>query len=96
MTVDAAKTGIDAGMPELKRVLGPWQLTALGIGAIIGAGIFVITGTAAADYAGPSIVISFVIAAVGCLFAGLCYAELAAMIPQSGSAYLYAGWLIPG
>ena len=85
-----AKTGTDAGMPELRRVLGPWQLTALGIGAIIGAGIFVITGTAAAQYAGPSIVLSFVVAGVGCLFAGLCYAELAAMIPQSGSAYTYA------
>jgi basic amino acid/polyamine antiporter, APA family len=85
-----AKTGTHAGTPELRRVLGPWQLTALGIGAIIGAGIFVITGTAAAQYAGPSIVLSFVVAAVGCLFAGLCYAELAAMIPQSGSAYTYA------
>ncbi len=85
-----AKTGTDAGMPELRRVLGPWQLTALGIGAIVGAGIFVITGTAAAEYAGPSIVLSFVVAAIGCLFAGLCYAELAAMIPQSGSAYTYA------
>ena len=74
----------------LKRALGPWHLTALGIGAVIGAGIFVITGTAAAQYAGPAIIISFVIAAVGCLFAGLCYAELAAMIPQSGSAYTYA------
>ncbi|NOT39236.1 MAG: amino acid permease [Alphaproteobacteria bacterium] len=75
---------------ELKRVLGPWQLIAVGIGAIIGAGIFVITGTAAAQYAGPAIVISFVIAGVGCVFAGLCYAELAAMIPFSGSAYTYA------
>lgn len=85
-----AKTDTNAGPAELRRVLGPWQLTALGIGAIIGAGIFVITGTAAAEYAGPSIVLSFVVAAVGCLFAGLCYAELAAMIPQSGSAYTYA------
>ncbi|MCE9521728.1 MAG: amino acid permease, partial [Alphaproteobacteria bacterium] len=91
MTVETgANAGADEGMHELKRVLGPWQLTALGIGAIIGAGIFVITGTAAAQYAGPSIVLSFVVAAVGCLFAGLCYAELAAMIPQSGSAYTYA------
>ena len=71
-----AKTGTDAGMPELKRVLGPWQLTALGIGAIIGAGIFVITGTAAAQYAGPSIVLSCVIAGIGCLFAGLCAAQV--------------------
>jgi APA family basic amino acid/polyamine antiporter len=91
MTVETgAKAGVEADVLQLKRVLGPWQLTALGIGAIIGAGIFVITGTAAAQYAGPSIVLSFVVAGVGCLFAGLCYAELAAMIPQSGSAYTYA------
>lgn len=75
---------------ELQRTLGPFHLMALGIGAIIGAGIFVITGTAAANYAGPGIVISFVIASVGCAAAGLCYAELAAMIPFSGSAYTYA------
>ncbi|MBI1213080.1 MAG: amino acid permease [Alphaproteobacteria bacterium] len=75
---------------ELKRVLGPMSLVALGVGATIGAGIFVITGTAAAQYAGPAVLFSFVFAAFGCLFAGLCYAELAAMIPQSGSAYTYA------
>jgi APA family basic amino acid/polyamine antiporter len=75
---------------ELRRVLGPWQLIAIGIGAIIGTGIFVITGTAAAKYAGPAVVLSFVFAGVGCVFAGLCYAELAAMIPLSGSAYTYA------
>lgn len=88
--------------PELRRALGPWQLMAVGIGAIIGAGIFVITGTAAANHAGPAIVLSFVVACVGCAFAGLCYAEFAAMIPQSGSAYTYAyasfgrmiGWII--
>lgn len=85
-----AVSGAEEGMPELRRVLGPWQLTAIGVGGIIGAGIFVITGTAAAQYAGPAIVLSFIFAAVGCLFAGLCYAELAAMIPQSGSAYTYA------
>lgn len=87
---------------ELRRALGPLQLIAIGIGAIIGAGIFVITGQAAADHAGPGIVISFVIACVGCAFAGLCYSELAAMIPQSGSAYTYSyaafgkfvGWII--
>ena len=73
----------------LRRALGPLNLTALGIGAIIGAGIFVLTGTAAAQYAGPAIVYSFVLAGVGCLFAGLCYAEFAAMIPISGSAYTY-------
>lgn len=62
---------------ELKRTLGPVHLTMLGIGAIIGAGIFVITGQVAADYAGPAVLISFVVAAFGCLFAGLCYAEFA-------------------
>ncbi len=75
---------------ELARALGPWQLIALGIGAIIGTGIFVITGHAAASYAGPGVVISFVIAGVGCLFAGLCYAEYATMVPVAGSAYTYA------
>jgi basic amino acid/polyamine antiporter, APA family len=74
---------------ELRRVLGPFHLIALGIGAIIGAGIFVITGHAAQEYAGPGIVISFVIAGFGCVFAGLCYAEFAAMIPVAGSAYTY-------
>jgi APA family basic amino acid/polyamine antiporter len=66
------------------------NLTMLGIGAIIGAGIFVLTGTAAANYAGPAIVLSFVLAGLGCLFAGLCYAEFASMIPIAGSAYTYA------
>ncbi|MFM9864392.1 MAG: amino acid permease [Micropepsaceae bacterium] len=80
----------DGGDVELRRVLGPWQLIAIGIGAIIGAGIFVITGQAAADHAGPAIVLSFVFACIGCVFAGLCYAELAAMIPASGGAYTYA------
>jgi len=75
---------------ELVRALGPWQLIALGIGAIIGTGIFVITGHAAATYAGPGVVISFIIAGIGCLFAGLCYAELASMIPMAGSAYTYS------
>jgi APA family basic amino acid/polyamine antiporter len=75
---------------HLKRHLGPLQLVAIGIGAIIGAGIFVITGQAAALYSGPGIVISFLIAAVVCLFAGLCYAELASMIPISGGSYSYA------
>ena len=74
---------------ELHRTLGPWQLVALGIGAIIGAGIFVITGHAAATYAGPGVVISFMIAGLGCFFAGLCYAEFACMIPVAGSAYTY-------
>ncbi len=78
------------GADTLKRVLGAWNLTFLGIGAIIGAGIFVLTGTAAAQYAGPSIVLSFIVCGVGCMFAGLCYAEFAAMIPIAGSAYTYA------
>jgi basic amino acid/polyamine antiporter, APA family len=75
---------------ELKRTLGPWQLVALGIGAIIGAGLFSLTGIAAAEHAGPAVTISFVIAAVGCAFAGLCYAEFASMIPIAGSAYTYS------
>ena len=74
---------------ELHRALGPVQLVSLGIGAIIGAGIFVITGHAAAAYAGPGVVISFIVAGTGCLFAGLCYAEFASMIPVAGSAYTY-------
>jgi APA family basic amino acid/polyamine antiporter len=74
---------------SLKRALGPVNLTALGIGAIIGAGIFVLTGQAAAKYAGPAIVFSFVLAGTACAFAGLCYAEFSAMIPISGSAYTY-------
>jgi APA family basic amino acid/polyamine antiporter len=74
---------------SLKRVLGALNLTMLGIGAIIGAGIFVLTGTAAAQYAGPAIVLSFILAGLGCLFAGLCYAEFSAMIPIAGSAYTY-------
>lgn len=77
------------GEPTLKRSLGAVNLTLLGIGAIIGAGIFVLTGTAAAQYAGPAIVLSFVLAGLGCLFAGLCYAEFASMIPIAGSAYTY-------
>jgi APA family basic amino acid/polyamine antiporter len=74
----------------LKRALGPLNLTTLGIGAIIGAGIFVLTGAAAAQYAGPAIVLSFVISGIGCAFAGLCYAEMASMIPIAGSAYTYS------
>src|SRR5512138_3627304 len=74
---------------SLKRALGPLNLTALGIGAVIGAGIFVLTGQAAAKYAGPAIVLSFVLAGVACALAGLCYAEFSAMIPISGSAYTY-------
>lgn len=71
------------------RALGPWHLIAFGIGAIIGAGIFVVTGHAAARYAGPGVAISFVLASASCLFSGLCYAEYASMIPAAGSAYSY-------
>ncbi|MFM8738942.1 MAG: amino acid permease, partial [Cytophagales bacterium] len=74
----------------LKRTLGPWNLIALGIGAIIGAGLFVRTAQAASESAGPAVVISYIVAGVGCAFAGLCYAEFAAMIPIAGSAYAYA------
>jgi APA family basic amino acid/polyamine antiporter len=74
----------------LKRALTGTNLVLLGIGAIIGAGIFVLTGTAAANYAGPAIVLSFILAGTGCLFAGLCYAEFASMIPIAGSAYTYS------
>jgi len=73
----------------LKRHLNAWNLILLGVGCVIGAGIFVITGTASANYAGPSLVISFLLSAMGCVFAGLCYAEFASMIPISGSAYTY-------
>jgi APA family basic amino acid/polyamine antiporter len=75
---------------DLKRTLGPMNLINLGIGAIIGAGLFSLTGIAAAEHAGPAVSISFVLAAIGCAFAGLCYAEFAAMIPIAGSAYTYA------
>src|SRR4051812_14835642 len=75
---------------QLRRSLGPWHLTALGIGSIIGTGIFVLTGTAASQNAGPSLIISMIIAGIGCGFAGLCYAEFASMIPVAGSAYTYA------
>jgi basic amino acid/polyamine antiporter, APA family len=80
----------ETGEHTLKRTLGAGGLIALGIGAIIGAGLFSITGMAAANHAGPAITISFVVAAMGCLFAGLCYAEFASMIPVAGSAYTYS------
>ncbi len=83
-----AVTG-DANQLQLHRTLGPWGLTALGIGAVIGGGIFVITGQAAADHAGPAIMLSFVLAAICCTFCALAYAEFAAMVPVSGSAYTY-------
>lgn len=80
----------DGDGPSLKRTLGPWGLTALGIGAVIGGGIFVITGQAAAGHAGPAIILSFVLAAICCSFAAICYAEFATLIPMSGSSYSYA------
>ena len=80
----------ETGSGTLKRVLGPVSLVALGVGVIIGAGLFSITGTVAASYTGPAITLSFIIAAIGCCFAGLCYAEFASMIPVSGSAYTYS------
>ena len=79
-----------AGEHRLRRVLGPISLTALGVGAIIGAGIFVLTGLAAHDKAGPGLILSFVVAGIGCALAALCYAEFASMVPVAGSAYTYA------
>ena len=79
-----------AGENRLRRVLGPVQLTALGVGAIIGAGIFVATGKAAHNVAGPALMISYVVAGMTCVFAALCYAEFASMVPVAGSAYTYA------
>ncbi|MGC2022179.1 MAG: amino acid permease, partial [Candidatus Sulfotelmatobacter sp.] len=79
----------ETGEHSLKRTLGVFQLTALGVGAIIGAGIFVMVGLGA-QYAGPGLTLSFVLSGLGCAFAGLCYAEFAAMIPLAGSAYTYA------
>jgi APA family basic amino acid/polyamine antiporter len=77
------------GDGSLRRALGRWNLVALGIGAVIGAGIFILTGTAAAKYAGPSIAFSFILAGLGCALAGLCYAEFSTLIPVAGSAYTY-------
>src|ERR1700694_5463975 len=79
----------ETGEGTLERCLGPFQLTALGVGAVIGAGIFVLSGLGA-HYAGPGLMLSFVLSGLGCAFAGLCYAEFAAMIPLAGSAYTYA------
>jgi APA family basic amino acid/polyamine antiporter len=97
MLLDEAK-----GENRLRRVLGPVTLTSLGVGAIIGTGIFVLTGVAAHDKAGPALILSFVIAGVACVFAALCYAEFASMVPVAGSAYTYAyatlgelfGWIM--
>ena len=86
LLVDSAQTG----ETSLKRTLGAWSLIGLGIGAIIGAGLFVRTAAAIAERAGPSVTIAFIVAGVGCAFAGLCYAEFASMIPIAGSAYTYS------
>ena len=80
----------EGGEHTLKRTLGAWSLISLGIGAIIGAGLFSLTGIAAAENAGPAVTLSFMVAAIGCAFAGMCYSELASMIPVAGSAYTYA------
>ena len=80
----------DIKKSQLKRVLGKWSLTAIGIGAIIGGGIFVLTGTGAYYNAGPALALSFVIAGIACVFAALCYAEFASILPVEGSAYAYA------
>jgi len=89
-TISVAELQRDYGTHTLKRSLGPGALTALGIGGIIGTGIFVLTGLAAAQHAGPAIVLSFIVAGLGCMFAGLCYAEFASMVPVAGSAYAYS------
>src|SRR6187397_1697065 len=78
------------GENRLRRVLGPVQLSALGVGAVIGTGIFVLTGVAAHDKTGPALMLSFVVAGLACIFAAFCYAEFAAMAPVAGSAYTYA------
>src|SRR5687768_16598396 len=93
-TSDPAEPTGEEGVPKHehgpKRTLGATQLTMLGIGAIIGAGICSLTGAAAAYYAGPGVIFSFILGGVLCALAGLCYAEMAAMVPVSGSAYAYS------
>src|SRR5688572_11080869 len=85
-----AELKAEAESGKFKRALGPLALTTLGIGAVIGAGLFVLTGTAASQNAGPALVLSMMLAGIACAFAGLCYAEFASMIPVAGSAYTYA------
>src|ERR1700730_19218096 len=80
----------DTSAHSLRRTIGPFQLVALGVGAIVGAGIFTLTGVAAATKAGPALTISFVLAAIGCGLAGLCYSEFSTMIPIARSAYTYS------
>ncbi len=88
-SLEFLKAEAESGKDKLERALGPVSLVMLGIGAIIGAGLFSITGIAAAEHAGPAIIISFILAAVGCAFAGMCFSELASMIPVSGGVYTY-------
>lgn len=80
----------ESGAHTLKRSLGPFNLIAIGVGVIIGAGLFSLTGIAAANHTGPAVTLSFIVAAVGCAFSALCYAEFAAMVPVAGSAYTYS------
>ena len=89
-SIDQLMKDHEGGKHHLNRTLGPKSLVALGIGVIIGAGIFSLTGIAAAENAGPAVVLSFLVAAVGCALAGMCYSEFASMIPMAGSAYTYA------
>src|SRR2546423_467680 len=88
-SIEFLKEEANSGSQKLVRSLGPFSLVSLGIGAIIGAGLFSITGIAAAQNAGPAIIISFILASIGCTFAGLCFSELASMIPVAGGAYSY-------
>ena len=90
LLAEAARADSDSEVRPLKRVLSATNLVGLGIGGIIGAGIFVLTGHAAAENAGPAITLSFLLGAVACAFAGLCYAEMSSAVPISGSAYTYA------
>ena len=89
-SIEALVGDVEHGGKALRRSLTAWDLTLLGIGAIIGTGIFVLTGTAAANQAGPAITMSYLAAGLACAFAALCYAEFASMIPIAGSAYTYA------
>ena len=86
-SIESMRVELESEKNPLRRVLGPLDLTLIGVGGIIGAGIFVLTGHAAAQYAGPAIVLSLILAGLACAFSGLCYAEFASMIPIAGSAY---------
>src|SRR5688500_4724227 len=89
-SIEQLVSDVEHGGKALRRSLSAWDLTLLGIGAIIGTGIFVLTGTAAANQAGPAIMLSYLAAGLACGFAALCYAEFASMVPIAGSAYTYA------